>query len=160
MPPHRRFSHPGLEVQELLQLGSFSTASEACCACGALEQTGPGGYRGVADYGLNDLLDLDTEACLSPESLKQLSAAWCMKQRRGRCEHGRQRNRCRECGGSGICVHGRERYKCTNECETAAAREIQSVSMSVCRSVCLSVSPSVGQVVSLSFCHSVSLSVS
>ena len=60
MPPHRRFSYPGLEVQELLQLGSFSTASEACCACGALEQMGPGGYRGVADYGLNDLLDLDT----------------------------------------------------------------------------------------------------
>ena len=52
MPPHRRFSYPGLEVQELLQLGSFSTASEACCACGALERMGPGV---VADYGLNDL---------------------------------------------------------------------------------------------------------
>jgi hypothetical protein len=26
-----------------------------------------------------------------------------------RCEHGRQRSRCRECGGGGICEHDRVR---------------------------------------------------
>ena len=29
-----------------------------------------------------------------------------------RCEHGRQKSRCKECGGSGICVHGREKRRC------------------------------------------------
>ena len=28
------------------------------------------------------------------------------------CPHGRQRNRCKECGGSGLCEHGRQRSKC------------------------------------------------
>ena len=32
-PAHRRFAAPP-DVQELLQMGSFSTASDACCACG------------------------------------------------------------------------------------------------------------------------------
>ena len=31
------------------------------------------------------------------------------------CEHGRQRCRCKECGGSGICEHGRVRSRC-QEC--------------------------------------------
>ena len=31
------------------------------------------------------------------------------------CEHGRRRYSCKECGGSGICEHGRERYRC-KEC--------------------------------------------
>ena len=31
------------------------------------------------------------------------------------CEHGRERRRCKECGGSGICEHGRIRSKC-KEC--------------------------------------------
>ena len=30
----------------------------------------------------------------------------------GICEHGRRRSQCKECGGSGICEHGRERYSC------------------------------------------------
>ena len=29
-----------------------------------------------------------------------------------KCEHGRQRSRCKDCGGSGICEHGRVRSKC------------------------------------------------
>ena len=33
----------------------------------------------------------------------------------GACPHGRQRSRCKECGGSGICEHGRLRYLC-KEC--------------------------------------------
>jgi len=28
------------------------------------------------------------------------------------CEHGRQRSSCKDCGGSGICEHGRERSRC------------------------------------------------
>ena len=28
------------------------------------------------------------------------------------CEHGRRRSRCKECGGSAICEHGRQRSKC------------------------------------------------
>ena len=31
------------------------------------------------------------------------------------CEHGRQRHRCKECGGSQICEHGRRRSRC-KEC--------------------------------------------
>ena len=31
------------------------------------------------------------------------------------CEHGRQRSRCKECGGASICEHGRIRYQC-KEC--------------------------------------------
>ena len=30
------------------------------------------------------------------------------------CEHGRQRNRCKECGGVSICEHGLHRYYCKN----------------------------------------------
>ena len=29
----------------------------------------------------------------------------------GACPHGRQRSRCKECGGSAICEHGRERSR-------------------------------------------------
>ena len=31
------------------------------------------------------------------------------------CKHGRQRSKCKECGGASICQHGRERNKC-KEC--------------------------------------------
>ena len=31
------------------------------------------------------------------------------------CEHGRERHRCKECGGGGICEHGRQRSQC-KEC--------------------------------------------
>ena len=31
------------------------------------------------------------------------------------CEHGKQKERCKECGGKGICEHGRQRYGC-KEC--------------------------------------------
>ena len=32
-----------------------------------------------------------------------------------RCEHGRVKSRCKECGGSGICEHGRQKSRC-KEC--------------------------------------------
>ena len=31
------------------------------------------------------------------------------------CEHGRQKSRCKECGGSGLCEHGRQKSQC-KEC--------------------------------------------
>ena len=33
----------------------------------------------------------------------------------GICEHGRERDQCKECGGSGICEHGRQR-NCCRDC--------------------------------------------
>ena len=35
------------------------------------------------------------------------------------CEHGRERSHCKECGGSAICEHGRQRSQC-NECGGAS----------------------------------------
>uniref|UniRef100_A0A0G4GKP8 CR-type domain-containing protein n=1 Tax=Chromera velia CCMP2878 TaxID=1169474 RepID=A0A0G4GKP8_9ALVE len=35
------------------------------------------------------------------------------------CEHGRQRRNCKECGGNGICEHGRHRFSC-KECGGAS----------------------------------------
>jgi hypothetical protein len=40
----------------------------------------------------------------------------------GLCEHGRRRSRCKECGGSGLCEHGRERSQC-KECGGASICE-------------------------------------
>ena len=31
---------------------------------------------------------------------------------RRRCEHGRQRSQCKECGGAGVCEHDRQRSSC------------------------------------------------
>ena len=38
------------------------------------------------------------------------------------CPHGRQRSKCKECGGSQICEHGRQRYRC-NDCDGSAICE-------------------------------------
>ena len=38
---------------------------------------------------------------------------------RAKCEHGRQKSRCRECGGIGVCPHGREKRIC-KECGGSA----------------------------------------
>ena len=44
------------------------------------------------------------------------------------CEHGRQRNRCKDCGGSSICEHGRRRSQCKDcggcMCEHGRRRSI------------------------------------
>jgi hypothetical protein len=36
-----------------------------------------------------------------------------------KCVHGRQKCRCKECGGASICVHGRQKHRC-NECGGAS----------------------------------------
>ena len=38
------------------------------------------------------------------------------------CEHGRERNKCKECGGSAVCEHGRRRSRC-KECGGGAICE-------------------------------------
>ena len=45
--------------------------------------------------------------------ISSASEGVCVK--RKRCEHGRQRNQCKECGGSSICEHRRQRHRC-KEC--------------------------------------------
>ena len=54
------------------------------------------------------------------------------------CEHGRERKRCKECGGSGICEHNRERSRC-KECGGGSICEHNRV-RSVCKD-CLSLPP-------------------
>ena len=39
----------------------------------------------------------------------------------GLCEHGRERRRCKECGGSGLCKHGRQRSRC-KDCGGSSGR--------------------------------------
>lgn len=29
-----------------------------------------------------------------------------------KCEHGKQKDFCKECGGSQICEHGKQKYRC------------------------------------------------
>ena len=36
-----------------------------------------------------------------------------------KCEHGREKRRCKECGGSGICTHGKDKRQC-KECGGSA----------------------------------------
>ena len=40
---------------------------------------------------------------------------------KGVCEHGRERHRCKECGGKGICEHGRQRHHC-KECKAPSSQ--------------------------------------
>ena len=35
-----------------------------------------------------------------------------MKRKLVKCDHGRVRSQCKDCGGSGVCEHGRRRYSC------------------------------------------------
>ena len=41
------------------------------------------------------------------------------RQQQGKCEHGRRRIQCKECGGANICQHGRQRSRC-KECAGAS----------------------------------------
>ena len=46
--------------------------------------------------------------------------------KKAKCEHGRQRHRCKECGGGSICQHRRVRSVC-KECRTTAPRTKASI---------------------------------
>ena len=58
------------------------------------------------------------------------------------CEHGRQRHQCKECGGSDICKHGRQRRHCKDcggkECgvwsyESTSMEDLVGYSCGVCK---------------------------
>ena len=88
----------------------------------------------------SDNLDAEHKACSVPQEisdaaidieLNQLQAAAlgavgtgavskaAPRQQRRQCQHGRRRNTCKECGGSGICQHGQRRSGC-KECGGAS----------------------------------------
>ena len=46
------------------------------------------------------------------------------------CPHGRERSKCKECGGHGICEHGRRRSRC-KECGGASNLRARSSALSV-----------------------------
>ena len=51
-----------------------------------------------------------------PRKFRASRVAPCTNVEMGKkCEHGRERSRCKGCGGSGLCEHGRERSQC-KEC--------------------------------------------
>jgi hypothetical protein len=60
------------------------------------------------------LCDKQTSTCINPEC-KALGLQLGLKVGGSICEHGRERVRCKECGGSQICEHNRVRSKC-KEC--------------------------------------------
>jgi len=31
---------------------------------------------------------------------------------KNKCEHGKRKSRCKDCGGNGICEHNRDKYSC------------------------------------------------
>ena len=60
-----------------------------------------------------------------------------------KCEHGRQRHNCKDCGGGGLCEHGRRRTLCKDcgsgsICEHghAAALQVQGVRRRRSRTLC------------------------
>ena len=57
-------------------------------------------------------------------SVSESSTNWLRERGMGgkKCEHGRDRSRCKDCGGSGLCEHGRQRYNC-KECGGAGICE-------------------------------------
>ena len=56
-----------------------------------------------------DVLDGEGAAAVQPDLGTQRAVDGHMPRP---CPHGRQRSKCKECGGSGICEHGRVRYSC------------------------------------------------
>lgn len=58
---------------------------------------------------------------LTKQCIKCLDFAKEQRERQ-KCEHGKRRSNCKECGGGSICEHGRERSKC-KECGGASICE-------------------------------------
>ena len=49
------------------------------------------------------------------------------------CEHGRQRRFCKDCGGSGLCEHGRRRSQCKDCGEQAQAEVVVRAAAEICK---------------------------
>ena len=60
--------------------------------------------------------------------------------KRAKCQHGRQRNKCKECGGASICQHGRQRSECKECASVFIGRTVakQTVGHSVCEGTVVS----------------------
>ena len=80
------------------------------CACSVPQE--------LSDAAIDRELDLAQQAALDARGTAGVNDA-APGQQQGRCEHGRQRSQCKECGGAGICQHGRRRSSC-KECEGAS----------------------------------------
>ena len=130
--PKRFPDNPGLvtmgkrakSVQLVSELPAFSNWV-ACDKCNKWRRVAqePAGDK----WYCSDNLDTEHNACsvpgeVSDEATSLLAyaahaastagvseAAPCRKRRR--CEHGRQRSKCKECGGASICQHGRRRSR-------------------------------------------------
>ena len=66
----------------------------------------------MSDAAIDRELGLSLAAAVHEETIKTKPGP---PQKRGHCEHGRQRSQCKECGGASICQHGRRRSRC-KEC--------------------------------------------
>jgi hypothetical protein len=117
------------------QRGSVASATEEECRVVAYESCGRAGSSAAAnpikpepsDEGCEMGLDPHTEDRTSPEegdgmdggaaSLKRGAPATSdmSGRKRRNCVHGREKHRCKECGGSGICPHARQKRHC-KEC--------------------------------------------
>ena len=126
------------QPKRVLEHGSFVTASKRAkpdelnrelptlsswVSCDICEE-----WRRVAQeptlekWCCSDNPDSKHNSCNVPQEMsnvaidRELGLALAPSRSRGHCEHGRQRSRCKKCGGSSmICQHGRQRSIC-KEC--------------------------------------------
>ena len=92
------------------------------CEHGGREQVQGGGLEHLRarEAASDTAKEAGAGASASTGGSKELSDLQQEGGRPGICEHGRQRSRCKECGGSSICEHGRQRRKC-KECGGSGA---------------------------------------
>jgi hypothetical protein len=89
------------------------------------DQTGAVGQTCDPEIGRGPRdLDPNTEESPLPEEVDDMAEGTASRKRgvpstsdgsgrkRYKCEHGRQKDRCKECGGTSICVHGRQQQQC------------------------------------------------
>ena len=129
----------GMETFVGCQRGSVASATEEECQVVAYESCGRAGSSAAAnpikpepsDEGCEMGLDPHTEDRTSPEEGDGMDGGAASRERgasstsgesggkRAKCEHGRDKYRCKECGGSGFCPHGRQKRQC-KECGGSA----------------------------------------
>ena len=124
---HKKTTSPG---QLALRLQTGGRCRPACCHLlmdAPLSLTRPKRAAASATVvkigqSLREQDSTITEARTNPSALpvvaKRAKRVWDCEQGRQRnrgsgfCEHGRERSRCKECGGVGVCEHGRRRSFC------------------------------------------------
>ena len=80
---------------------------------------GPPQHTNVASRDLEEKVTTAAEDAVEPEVASRKRGAPSTSDGSGRkqakCEHGRQKHQCKDCGGSSICEHGRQKHQC-KEC--------------------------------------------